>query len=133
MNTFHRKPRLRRHHHKIGSKMMLQRKLRNSIMILVVLVLAWFYISGDMGLLAMWRAMLHKKILEAKLEEEKNRSRSLDEIICRLQNDTFFIELYARTKLGMIRENEKVYIFVEESDSDDMSINMDFVENMTEE
>ena len=44
---------------------------------------------------------------------EEKKARELDEKIEKLQSDTLFIERTARYELGMIRDNEKVFIFKE--------------------
>jgi cell division protein FtsB len=78
-----------------------------------ILILIFFSISffGEHGLIDTLRIYREVRILEARIEKIKSENTKLEEEINRLKNDKDYIEELARKNLGMVGENEIIYIF----------------------
>ncbi len=112
----HRRPRHFEKQEYLSRKMVMQRRLKQVLIAVLLLIVIWLVIAGDMGLWSMWQSIRYERKLVKMVEAEERRSRELDETIRKLNSDTLFIEQFAREKLGMVRDNEKVFIFVGERD-----------------
>lgn len=115
MKYLHRKPRHIEKQEYYSRRIILQRKLKRILLLVAFLLPIWLLVAGDMGLWAMWQSVKYERKLSALLEYEKKRAAELNEMIQRLDSDTLFIEQVARTKLGMLKDNEKVFIFLNDS------------------
>jgi cell division protein FtsL len=69
-----------------------------------------FYFFGRQGVYYQHRQLQRKT---AEIETDRRTIDSLQSEIRRLTRDSAFVERLAREKLGMARENEKVYKFIE--------------------
>ena len=113
MPRFSRKPRHIEKREYQSRRIILQRRLKKVLLLISLAFILWLFIAGDMGLWTMWQSIRYKKRLERVVQKEEKKARELDEKIEKLQSDTLFIERTARYELGMIRDNEKVFIFKE--------------------
>jgi len=68
---------------------------------------------GETGFLSIMRKIKYRDQLKATIEKEMRISDSLKNVIIKLQTDTQFVEKIARTKMGMSRAGEKIFIFRE--------------------
>ena len=89
----------------------LQRRLRKIAVFVGVIIFLGFVFGGDLGVIAMIRSIRYKKKLELAIAAEKKRAQKLSAQIQKLAQDTFYIEQIARTRYGMARENELIFIF----------------------
>ena len=96
-------------------RLTLQRRLRKIAYFVGVGIVLWFILGGDLGVISMLRAIHQKKILEQAVLAERKRAKVLSDQIQKLSQDTFYIEQIARTKYGMARKNEIVYVFPADS------------------
>lgn len=94
-------------------QMRVPKKTGRWIVIAVAGAVLYFFLAGEEGLVNIY--LSHRKVL--RIEEEIDRLRnaidSLKTEIRKLDSDTAHIERVAREKLGMAREDERVYRFVE--------------------
>ncbi len=111
MTQLHRKPRHLEKKEYQSRRIILQRRLKQALIALAVIFVLWMFIGGDMGLWTMWQSVRYEKKLEKIVLREEKHSNELDEKIRKLQSDTLFIEQVARTNLGMVKDNEKVFVF----------------------
>jgi len=101
-------------------KITIQRALKKIIISLVFVMLFWFFIGGNLGIFAMWQSSRYVKHLEKMVEDEEQYSVQLDEQIQKFYTDTLYIEQVARTKFGMVKNGEVVFVF---ADNDSTSNN----------
>ena len=73
-----------------------------------------FQFFGDSGLIPMYRSYRHVQLLQKEITEMNQTIDSLRKRIHHLENDTAFIEQYAREHLGMAKPGERVYKFIGE-------------------
>lgn len=111
LTQLHRKPRHLEKKEYQSRRIILQRRLKQALIALAVIFVLWMFIGGDMGLWTMWQSVRYEKKLEKIVLREEKHSNELDEKIRKLQSDTLFIEQVARTNLGMVKDNEKVFVF----------------------
>lgn len=91
-----------------------KKKIGIFVVITVFLFLLIFSLSGNQGLLALYKNHCRIKQLNERIQNSHATIDSLKDELVRLKTDTSYIEKIAREKLGMARKNEKVYKFVEE-------------------
>lgn len=94
----------------------MKKRLGRIAFLIVAAAFVYFFFTGKDGLIGIYG--LHRKT-EAMQEEMRQLDREIDSLrteIERLQSDTAYIEKIAREKLGMARENERVYIFTEDEE-----------------
>lgn len=103
-------PRIRRRE-KEQKKYIIQKRLKWAVAIVVCIAFIWYILSDDLGIIAMARLKIKEKKLRQELVRLKFESDSLENVIYKLENDTLFIEQMARKKLGMTKNNEKMFIF----------------------
>ena len=75
--------------------------------------LALSTLSGERGLLHLWKLQQELGTLEANAVELLGQNRELRDRLGRLQNDPEFLEKVAREELGFARRGEVVYRFRE--------------------
>ena len=117
MSNMHRSPRHKEKEKIQIKRIALQRTLKKILAIIGAAMLFWFIVGGDLGVFAMIRSIRYKKNLERLIEQEEIRSEMLSKKIKQASSDTFYIEQIARTKYGMVNDNEMVFIFADEDSS----------------
>lgn len=88
-------------------------KKKKAIIALIAFVLAgggFFFLFGKQGIYYLYRQQRERT---AEIRNDRRVIDSLQREIKKLTNDTAYIERMAREKLGMARQNESVYKFVE--------------------
>lgn len=98
---------------KIGKIKKVPKKTGRWIIILIVSSFLFFFLSGNDGLIALFKAHLENKKLEDRIGSLEKTIDSLEVTIEKLKTDTSYIEKIAREKLGMAGKDETVYKFVE--------------------
>ncbi len=94
----------------------MKKRLGRIALFVVAAAFVYFFITGKDGLIAVYG--LHRKT-RAMQQEMKQLDEEIDSLrteIERLKSDTAYIEKIAREKLGMARDNERVYIFTEDDE-----------------
>lgn len=93
--------------------MKLPKKTGRWILVAVLSVLLYFSLTGDEGLINLYRSHLKAQKMIHEVQELNAAIDSLKNTIEMLRNDTAYIERIAREKLGMARKDEKVYKFLD--------------------
>ncbi len=111
MTNFHRKLRHLEKKEYQSRRIIFQRRLKQALVAIAVMFVLWLFIAGDMGLWTMWQSIRYEKRLKKIVLREEKHAVEMDKKIEKLQSDTLFIEQVARTNLGMLKDNEKVFVF----------------------
>ncbi|RKZ34413.1 hypothetical protein DRQ33_02200 [bacterium] len=111
MKNIHRTPRHLEKEREQLRRISFQRKLRKIVIGVGIIILIWFFIGGDLGIISMFRSIRYREYLEKVMEAEEKKSSELTQKIEKLSTDTFFIEQVARTKYGMVKDGETVFLF----------------------
>lgn len=80
------------------------------IIILLFFLLSYLFVFSESGYIRRARFKHQIKKLEAEIELIQEENRRLTQLIERLKNDPYYIEMYAR-KYGMMKEGEALIIF----------------------
>jgi len=89
-----------------------KKKIPRWVLITVSIVILYFL--GGNSIFDLYSLNREVKSLESQIEQTHLKIDSLKLEISRLKTDTLFIQDLARKKLGMAKEHEKVFKFVEE-------------------
>ena len=81
----------------------------------ILVILMALTIWGEQGLLAMWRKQRDVAGLVREIEAIERENARLSHEIQHLRNDMTHIETIAREELGLVKENELVFEFVDKS------------------
>jgi cell division protein FtsB len=89
---------------------------KNSIRTLIIVGFLLFVgikiFYGPSGLINQYRVSKQNQDLIHSIDSLTEVLKHKDEEILRLQSDTAFLEILARTRLGMSKKEEKVYQFI---------------------
>ncbi|MEE8547177.1 MAG: septum formation initiator family protein [bacterium] len=85
-------------------------------LLLITAAFTIYSFVGEQGLWELNKMIHHRNELKTEISVLERDNNSLAEQIGRLRNDQATFEALARTKLGMVRPGEVVYIFPEEED-----------------
>jgi len=95
-------------------RLFFRRKRGIIILTVVLLAVIAFFLVGDRSFFAMYRSYKEVKAKAVQIETGKRTIDSLKVECERLKSDSAYLEKIAREKLGMAREDEKVYKFLKE-------------------
>jgi cell division protein FtsB len=79
------------------------------LLVLVIVVISFIFISGNVGLWNLWRAQKEIKELSERIEMLEKRNALLSVEIDRLKSDPYTVEKILREKYGYVRDGDKVY------------------------
>lgn len=82
--------------------------------VLVVAAFTAYTFAGERGVWKLGKMVHHRNMLRQSVQDLEQNNNRLAQEIGRLRDDPATLEALARTKLGMIRPGEVVYIFREE-------------------
>lgn len=85
------------------------------IPVLLILIIFGFALFGQKGILRTLQASRHHASLEAELQKQEAVIQQLKKEIRALRSDRKYLESIARRELGMVKKDELVYQFSEES------------------
>lgn len=83
------------------------------LLIAIIAYTAFHWLSGPTGLISQWNLKKRNIVLQKEMDSLTNLLQKLEKERQRLQTDTSYIEQVIRQELGMSKENEKVYKFVQ--------------------
>lgn len=86
------------------------------IPILAVTFILYFTIFGERGLLRIYHLNKEKREVQSRLEALKGENMKLVREVDALKNDRRYLESIARRDFGMVRKNEIIYQFPQQSD-----------------
>jgi len=79
------------------------------LLVLVIVLISFIFISGNVGLWNLWRAQKEIKDLNDRIEMLEKRNALLSVEIGRLKSDPYTVEKILREKYGYVRDGDKVY------------------------
>ena len=88
-----------------------KRRLRQIIVVVIVLVLLWVLFAPGSGYLQYRRLQKQIAVLARENSVLEEQNAELRQEIQRLQHDEAYLEELARKKYGLLRKNEEVYDF----------------------
>ena len=97
-----------------GTGMNRPKKIGRWIFIGIAIILLFFLLTGNDGLINMYRFHLATRNMSKEITKRNATIDSLKITIKKLEKDTAYIEKIAREKFGMAKKGEKVYKFIEE-------------------
>lgn len=86
-----------------------RKNLLTLTLLIIIALMGAYAVFGNRGVLRILQAQEHKQELEQQLADLKSRQQELEERIERLQHDKDYWEYLARTRLGMVRDGERIY------------------------
>ncbi len=84
-------------------------KVAKLLLVLVIVLISFIFISGNVGLWNLWRAQKEIKELSDRIEMLEKRNALLSVEIERLKSDPYSVEKILREKYGYVRDGDKVY------------------------
>jgi cell division protein FtsB len=80
-----------------------------------ILFILFFTVFGDKGLLRIFELRQDKSKIEARLSTAKSDNEKLKREIVALKTDRRYMESIARKDFGLVRSNEVIYLFPQET------------------
>lgn len=93
------------------------KNLRKIIIYGIALFLFINFIFSDYGIIELISNNLKKKSIKTKIYQEEKHYDSLLKRVNELKYDTLEIERISRETYGMVKQNEKLYIYIEKKDT----------------
>jgi cell division protein FtsB len=84
-------------------------KVAKLLVALLIVLISFIFISGNVGLWNLWRAQKEIKELSDRIEMLEKRNTLLSVEIERLKSDPYTVEKILREKYGYVRDGDKVY------------------------
>lgn len=94
------------------------KRIRRWIIFVGMLLIAGYLVIGDYGFYKMGTLLWERRDLKKEFAIEAARKDSLENIKSLAVKDPAFMEKMAREKLGMVKQDEKVYKFMERPEKD---------------
>ena len=82
-----------------------------------LILLAWYFsLFGERGVLKIVQLRLERNRIRSEVNQMQEENKGLQEEIRRLREDPEYLESVARRDLGLIKENEILFIFEHEEE-----------------
>lgn len=96
-----------------------QRKktIKRFLLLLLAVFVVYSFFSGPYGSLRLISLFKEKKEVKIEIKELEAEIMDMEQRKEKLENDSFYLEKEAREKLGMAREDEKIYKFVDTTET----------------
>ncbi len=92
---------------------------RKGLVILLVglIMLVWYFaLFGERGVVKIVQLRLERDRIRSDVSQMRKENKRLQEEIRRLREDPEYLESVARRDLGLVKENEILFIFEDEGD-----------------
>jgi len=86
--------------------------IKRILFLLIAAFVVYSFFSGPYGFLKIFSLVKEKKALQIESKKLQAELMDLENKKEKLKSDTSFLEKQARERLGMAKENEKIYKFV---------------------
>ena len=86
-------------------------KLAKLLLVLILILIGIFFVTGNVGLWNLWRAQKEIKGLQARIDLLEKRNTYLSVEIEQLKTDPYAVEKILREKFMYIRPGDRVYRF----------------------
>ncbi len=87
--------------------------IRGGIAVVIISVLVYLFIFSKYGYLRMRELQRENADLEERVTEVERKNEELETEIGRLEDDMEAVERLAREELGLVKEGETIYRFIE--------------------
>jgi len=94
-----------------------KRQFGRLLVVLILLLLCYFFLAGDYGLINIWAQRRQIERLERETHRLRAEQFDLTQQCLKLKGDSTYIEKKVREELGMIKPGETVYQFVTPPDT----------------
>lgn len=95
-----------------------QRRFVKILVLLAIAAVGWIFFAPDMGIYSLYSQKNRVEKLQEKKSKLEAENAALRREIERIENDVEYLERLAREKHGLLKENEMVFDFGENSTSD---------------
>jgi cell division protein FtsB len=95
-----------------------QRRFVKILVLLAIAAVGWIFFAPDMGIYSLYSQKNRVEKLQEKKSKLEAENAALRREIKRIENDVEYLERLAREKHGLLKENEMVFDFGENSTSD---------------
>lgn len=92
-----------------------KKTIKRILFLLIAAFVAYSFFSGPYGFLTTFSLLKEKKALQMESKRLQAELMDLENKKEKLKSDTLFLEKQARERLGMAKENERIYKFVIDS------------------
>ena len=90
-----------------------KKTIKRFLFLLLAVFLVYSFFAGPYGFLRLFSLLDGKKELKLEAQKLEARIMEMEKRKENLKSDSFYLEKEAREKLGMAREGEKIYKFVD--------------------
>lgn len=94
-----------------------KKPIKRFLFLLVAVFVVYSFFSGPYGFLRLFSLMKEKKELKLETKKLEAQITDMEKRKEKLKNDKFYQEKEAREKLGMARKDEKIYKFVDTTET----------------
>lgn len=94
-----------------------KKTIKRFLFLLVAVFLVYSFFAGPYGFLRIFSLLKEKKELKLEAKKLEARIMEMEQRKEKLESDSFYLEKEAREKLGMARKDEKVYKFVDTTET----------------
>ena len=107
------------HPHEVGAEMSRVSEMKQkglAIILIVLILLVWYFaLFGEKGVIKIIQLRRERDRIIADVSRIQEENKRLQEEIRRLRDDPRYLESVARRDLGLIKENEILFIFEDET------------------
>ncbi len=94
-----------------------KKTIKRILFLFLGVFLVYSFFAGPYGFLRIFSLLKEKKELKLETKKLETKIMEMENRKERLESDSFYLEKEAREKLGMAREDEKVYKFVDTTET----------------
>ncbi len=94
-----------------------KKTIKRFLFLLLAVFLVYSFFAGPYGFLRIFSLLKEKKELKLEAKKLEARIMEMEQRKEKLESDSFYLEKEAREKLGMARKDEKVYKFVDTTET----------------
>lgn len=94
-----------------------KKTIKRFLFLLLAVFLVYSFFAGHYGFLRLFSLLDEKKELKLEAKKLEARIMEMEKRKEKLKSDSFYLEKEAREKLGMARENERIYKFVDTTET----------------
>ena len=103
---------------KLKSKTTQKKKsIKRFLFLLLAVFLVYSFFAGPYGFLRLFSLLEEKKELKLEAKKLEARIMEMEQRKEKLKSDSFYLEKEAREKLGMARETERIYKFMDTTET----------------
>jgi len=94
-----------------------KKSIKRFLFLLLAVFMVYSFLSGPYGFLRLVSLFKEKQEVKLEIKELEAEIMDMEQRKEKLENDSFYLEKEAREKLGMARKDEKIYKFVDTTET----------------